>query len=77
MDTDTEGKENQGVLVGKEGAVMRVLVLVLIILLLMAISGICYAVYVHYSIKNSEEWMDNSEYDYGHDVHYELDDEQF
>ena len=64
-------------MVGKEGAVMRVLVLVLIILLLMAISGICYAVYVHYSIKNSEEWMDNSEYDYGHDVHYELDDEQF
>ena len=63
---------------------MMVLVLVLIVLLLMAISGICYAVYVHYSIKNSEEWMDNSEewmdnseYDYGHDVHYELDDEQF
>ena len=77
MDTDTEGKENQGVLVGKKGAVMMVLVLVLIVLLLMAISGICYAVYVHYSIKNSEEWMDNSEYDYGHDVHYELDDEQF
>ena len=77
MDTDTKGKENQGVLVGKEGAVMMVLIIALIILLLMGISGIGYAVYVHYSIKNSEEWMDNSEYDYGHDVHYELDDEQF
>ena len=77
MDTDTEGKENQGVLVREEGAVMMVLFVVLIILLLMAISGICYAVYVHYLIRNSEDWMDNSEYDYGHDVHYEQDDEQF
>jgi hypothetical protein len=76
MDTDTEGKENQGVLVGKEGAVMMVLFVVLIILLLIAISGICYAVYVHSLIKNSDDWMDNSEYDYGHDVHYEQDDEQ-
>ena len=56
---------------------MMVLVLVLIVLLLMAISGIGYAVYVHFLIKNSDDWMDNSEYDYGHDVHYEQDDEQF
>lgn len=84
MDTDTEGKENQGVLVRKEGAVMMVLIIVLIILLLMGISGIGYAVYVHYLIKNSEDWMDNSEdwmdnseYDYGHNVRYEQDDEQF
>lgn len=77
MDSNSEGQENQGVLVGKKGAVMKVLVLVLIILLLMAISGICYAVYVHFLIKNSDDWMDNSEYDYGHDVHYEQDDEQF
>ena len=56
---------------------MMVLIIVLIIFLLMGISGIGYAVYVHYLVKNSEDWMDNSEYDYGHDVRYEQDDEQF
>ena len=50
---------------------MMVLFVVLIILLLMGISGVCYVVYVHYLIKNSEDWMDNSEYDYGHDVKYD------
>jgi flagellar basal body-associated protein FliL len=64
-------------LVGEEGAVMNVLILILIVLLLIGVSGICYAVYVHFLIKNSDDWMDNSEYDYGHDVRYEEDDEQF
>lgn len=56
---------------------MNVLILILIVLLLIGVSGICSAVYVHFLIKNSDDWMDNSEYDYGHDVHYEQDDEQF
>lgn len=48
--------------------------LVILFLLIMGISGILYVVHVHLTIKREfkeKKWMDNSEFDYGHDVHYQ------
>lgn len=48
-------------------------ILIVLILLIMAIIGFLYVISVHHSLTKEfkdKEWMDNSEYDYGHDVHY-------
>jgi len=47
---------------------------ILIILLIMAVLGILYVIHIHRTIKkefNDKKWMDNSEFDYGHDVRYD------
>lgn len=48
-------------------------ILIIMFLLILAALGILYVIHVHLTIKNEfkdKKWMDNSEYDYGHDVHY-------
>lgn len=48
---------------------------------MMAVMGFLYVAFVHYALKREyemeQEEMDNSEYDYGHDVHYTTDDHLF
>lgn len=47
-------------------------ILIIMLLLILAALGILYVIHVHLTIKNEfkeKKWMDNSEYDYGHDVH--------
>ena len=46
---------------------------ILFILFAAAFLGLVYVAYVHVSLKSEfkdKEWMDNSEYDYGHNVNY-------
>lgn len=53
---------------------MIVALLFILFLLIMGILGILYVVHVHLTIKrefNEKKWMDNSEFDYGHDVRYD------
>lgn len=48
--------------------------LIILFLLATGIVGILCGVHVHYTIKrefNDKQWMDNSEFDYGHDVRYD------
>lgn len=52
-------------------------ILIIMLLLILAALGILYVIHVHLTIKNEfkdKKWMDNSEYDYGHNVHYTEDD---
>ena len=60
-------------MVGKEDAVMMA-ILIILFLLIMGILRILYVVHVHLTIKREfkeKKWMDNSEFDYGHDVRYD------
>ena len=53
---------------------MIVALLFILLLLIMGILGILYVVHVHLTIKREfkeKKWMDNSEFDYGHDVRYD------
>lgn len=53
---------------------MIVALLFILFLLIIGIWGILYVVHVHHTIKkefNDRKWMDNSEFDYGHDVRYD------
>lgn len=55
---------------------MILIVIVIFLLVLLAISGLLYASFVHKTLTKEfkeKEWMDNSEYDYGHDVHHNND----
>lgn len=56
MDQDSEGKKNQAVLVG--GKVMKAAILILFVLVLTAIAGILYVIFVHLALKREdfEEW---------------------
>ena len=69
----------QEILVRREGAVMMS-ILIVFSLLLIVIVGFSYAWFVHQTIKKEFEeknWMDNSEYDYGHNVRHTDDDSNF
>ena len=51
-------------------------ILIILLLLMAAVAGLLYASIVHLTLKKEfedKEWMDNAEYDYGHDVHYNED----
>ena len=53
---------------------MIVALFFILFLLIMGILGILCVVHVHHTIKrkfNEKKWMDNSEFDYGHDVRYD------
>ena len=61
----------QEILVG--GEVMMAAILIIFSLLFIGAMGFLFVIFIHLSIKkNSEEgeWLDNGEYDYGHDVRY-------
>ena len=61
-------------MVGEEGAVMIGALLIILFLLATGIVGILCVVHVHHTIKREfkeKKWMDNSEFDYGHDVRYD------
>lgn len=61
----------QEILVG--GKVMMASILIVLCLLLIAALGMLYVAYVHLTLEEEfkdKEWMDNSEYDYGHNVHH-------
>lgn len=48
-------------------------ILIIMLLLIMAILGFLYVIHIHLTIKKEfkkNDWMDNSEYDYGHDVRH-------
>lgn len=52
------------------------IIVVIILLLLMAILGFFYAGFIHICLKREfkdKELLDNSEYDFGHDVQYKED----
>lgn len=69
MDSDSERQENQRVLVGKK--VMKTAILIVLLLILFSIMGFLMVLFVHLSLKDEfkeKEWMDNSEFDYGHNV---------
>ena len=53
-------------------------ILIILLLLFMAAIGFIYVAFVHITLKKEykqeckeKKWMDNSEFDYGHDVRYE------
>ena len=72
MDSDSERQENQRVLVGKK--VMKTAVLIVLLLILFSIMGFLMVLFVHLSLKDEfkeKEWMDNSEFDYGHNVRHD------
>ena len=76
MDSDSKRQENQRVLVREEGSVMMA-ILIILFLLIVGILGILYVAHVHLTIKREfkeKKWMDNSEFDYGHDVRYDYTD---
>lgn len=48
--------------------------LIILFLLFMAVIGLLYVVFIQLTLKKNfkdEKWMDNSEFDYGHDVRYD------
>ena len=56
-------------------------ILIVLFLLFIAAIGIIYVVFVHITLKREYEqeckekkWVDNSEFDYGHDVRYDYTD---
>lgn len=56
---------------------MSIAMLFIILLLIGAVIGFSYVISVHKTLtKEFEEkkWMDNSEFDYGHDVRYDYTD---
>ena len=56
---------------------MSIAMLFIILLLIGAVIGFSYVISVHKALtKEFEEkkWMDNSEFDYGHDVRYDYTD---
>ena len=72
MDSDSERQENQRVLVGKK--VMKTAILIVLLLIIFSIMGFLMVLFVHLSLKDEfkeKEWMDNSEYDYGHNVRHD------
>ena len=51
-------------------------ILIIMLLLIVAVLGLLYVIHMHLTIKTEfkdKEWMDNSEFDYGHDVPYRED----
>lgn len=47
--------------------------LVILLLFLVGLAGVLFAIRIHLTLKEEfrkKQWMDNSEYEYGHDVHY-------
>jgi uncharacterized membrane protein YjgN (DUF898 family) len=49
-------------------------ILIILLLLSIAVIGFLYVIWVHLTLKNEfkeKQWLDNSEFDYGHDVRYE------
>lgn len=52
-------------------------ILIILFLLFMAVIGLLSVVFIHLTIKKNykdKKWMDNSEFDYGHDVRYDYTD---
>lgn len=48
-------------------------ILIIFTLLMIAIAGVLYVSIIHYNLKNEleeKDWMENSEYDYGHNINY-------
>lgn len=72
MDSDSERQENQRVLAYKEDTTMMTTILVILFLFSLSIVGILCVVFLDLTIikGDKEEWMDNSEFDYGHNVHH-------
>ena len=55
---------------------MMLSILFIIFAIIVAIAGLLYASFVYYTLNKEfekKEWMYNSEYDYGHDVRYNED----
>jgi hypothetical protein len=56
------------------GKVMITAILIVLLLLLFAAMGFIYVIFVHLTLKKEYEdknWMDDDEFDYGHDIkHY-------
>ena len=49
-------------------------ILIILLLLSIAVIGFLYVIWVHLALKNEfeeKQWLDNSEFDYGHDVRYD------
>lgn len=72
MDSDSERQENQRVLVGEK--VMIAALIIVLLLILFSIMGFLMVLFVHLSLKDEfkeKEWMDNSEFDYGHNVRHD------
>ena len=56
---------------------MKTAILIVLLLILFSIMGFLMVLFVHLSLKDEfkeKEWMDNSEFDYGHDVRYDYTD---
>lgn len=48
--------------------------LVILFLSLVGLAGVLFVIHIHLSLKRDfkeKQWIDNSEYEYGHDVHYQ------
>ena len=69
MDSDSKRQENQRILVGEK--VMKTAILIVLLLIIFSIMGFLMVLSVHLTLKDEfkeKEWMDNSEFDYGHNV---------
>lgn len=56
---------------------MSASIFIVLLLLAIGIMGILYVMNAHRKLKNEfkdKQWMDNSEFDYGHDVRYDYTD---
>ena len=72
MDSDSKRQENQRILVNKK--VMKTAILIVLLLIIFSIMGFLMVLFVHLSLKDEfkeKEWMDNSEFDYGHNVRHD------
>ncbi len=72
MDSDSQRQENQRILVGEK--VMKAAILIVLLLAIFSMIGFLVVLFTHITLKDEfkdKTWMDNSEFDYGHDVHYD------
>ena len=72
MDSDSKRQENQRILVGEK--VMKTAIFIVLLLIIFSIMGFLMVLSVHLTLKEEfkeKEWMDNSEFDYGHNVRHD------